>query len=151
MVARLGEEVIELEVPMKVDVSYGRTWGDAKHTWAELHAETGHHVEPVGEIPDAPEQAACESPKLSNDSGEAPDSALAEDITNELPWEEPPLAAAVEAPSEPPHICIHCRRDPADGLERASAYGGAWLHPQCEDALIRVRMIEEGLAQPEPS
>src|SRR5262249_41662278 len=71
MVARLGEEVIELEVPMKVDVSYGRTWGDAKHTWAELHAETGHHVEPVGEIPDAPEQAACESPKLSNDSGEA--------------------------------------------------------------------------------
>ena len=39
MVARLGEEVIKLEVPMKVDVKYGRTWGDAKHTWAELHAD----------------------------------------------------------------------------------------------------------------
>src|SRR5262249_15357023 len=36
MVARLGEETLKLEVPMKVDVNYGRTWGDAKHTWAEL-------------------------------------------------------------------------------------------------------------------
>src|SRR5262249_22964674 len=39
MVARLGEEVIKLEVPMKVDVNYGRTWGDAKHTWDELHGK----------------------------------------------------------------------------------------------------------------
>src|SRR5262249_4610682 len=40
MVARLGVEVIKLEVPMQVDVKYGRTWGDAKHTWKELHAPT---------------------------------------------------------------------------------------------------------------
>jgi len=37
MVARLGVDVIKLEVPTKVDVKYGRTWGDAKHSWGELH------------------------------------------------------------------------------------------------------------------
>src|SRR5262249_13384394 len=52
MVARLGEEVIKLEVPMKVDVKYGRTWGDAIHAWAELHAETSSHVELTEELPD---------------------------------------------------------------------------------------------------
>src|SRR5262249_52271150 len=67
-----------------------------------------------------------------------------------LPWENEPLAAATGT-ADPPHICIHCHRDPPDGLERVSAYAGAWLHPQCEDAFIRVRMAEEGLAQPEPS
>jgi hypothetical protein len=32
------------------DVKYGRNWGDAKHTWDELHAETGHHAKQVEEI-----------------------------------------------------------------------------------------------------
>jgi DNA polymerase I-like protein with 3'-5' exonuclease and polymerase domains len=143
--ARLGEEAIKLEVPMKVDVHFGRSWGDAKHTWEELHTKTSPHVEPVVELFDEQERAAYDSPKLSNDSDETPDSAPAEDITNELPWEETPLAATAEAPSEPPHICVHCRRDPPDGLERASAYNGAWLHPQCEDPFICARMVEEGL------
>jgi putative DNA primase/helicase len=35
LVARLGCEAVKLEVPMKVDVAYGRTWGDAKYAWAE--------------------------------------------------------------------------------------------------------------------
>jgi DNA polymerase I-like protein with 3'-5' exonuclease and polymerase domains len=143
MVAQLGVDVIKLEVPMKVDVSYGRTWGDAKHTWAELHAETSPYVELTREIPDAPERAACEGPKFVNDSDDAPNSAPAEDAA--LPWEETPLAAATEMLSEPPHICIHCRRDPPDGLERASAYDGAWLHLQCEEPFIHARMTEEGL------
>jgi DNA polymerase I-like protein with 3'-5' exonuclease and polymerase domains len=30
--ARIGEEIVKLEVPMRVDVNYGRNWGDAKHT-----------------------------------------------------------------------------------------------------------------------
>src|SRR5262249_33456508 len=79
MVARLGEDIVKLEVPMKIDVSYGRTWGDAKHTWAELHAETSPHVELVGEIPDA-----------------------LEDITSELPGEETLLTATAEMPAVPP-------------------------------------------------
>ena len=37
LVARLGEEAVKLDVPMKVDLKYGRNWGDAKHSWEELH------------------------------------------------------------------------------------------------------------------
>ena len=35
-VAQLGREAVTLEVPMQVDVKFGRNWGDAKHTWAEF-------------------------------------------------------------------------------------------------------------------
>jgi DNA polymerase I-like protein with 3'-5' exonuclease and polymerase domains len=141
MVTRLGEEVIKLEVPMKIEINYGRTWGDATHTWSELHTETRPHVEPT----DTPERTTCESPKLSNDSDDETDSAPAEDIADEPRWEETPLAAAAEAPSEPLHICIHCHCNPPDGSERASAYNGAWLHRQCEEPFIRARMAEQGL------
>ena len=37
LVARLACEAVELEVPMRADIKYGRSWGDAKHTWEELH------------------------------------------------------------------------------------------------------------------
>jgi DNA polymerase I-like protein with 3'-5' exonuclease and polymerase domains len=37
IVARLGCEAVKLEVPMRVDLKFGRSWGDAKHTWEELH------------------------------------------------------------------------------------------------------------------
>jgi DNA polymerase I-like protein with 3'-5' exonuclease and polymerase domains len=37
LVARLGEEAVQLDVPMRVDLKFGHTWGDAKHTWEELH------------------------------------------------------------------------------------------------------------------
>ena len=33
LVARLGCEAVQLEVPMRVDVKFGSSWGDAKHTW----------------------------------------------------------------------------------------------------------------------
>jgi len=36
LIARLGCEAVQLDVPMRVDLKYGRNWGDAKHTWAEL-------------------------------------------------------------------------------------------------------------------
>jgi DNA polymerase I-like protein with 3'-5' exonuclease and polymerase domains len=36
-VAQLACEVVSLLVPIRVDLKYGRNWGDAKHTWAELH------------------------------------------------------------------------------------------------------------------
>src|SRR6516165_5443520 len=100
MVARLGEEVVKLEVPMKVDVKYGRTWGDAKHTWTELHTETSPRVEPVKEISGALERTAPKAPKFSKDSDDEPDSVPAEDIvmvmlneisstpkTEQPPWE----------------------------------------------------------------
>ena len=37
MVARLGCEAVTLKVPMRVDLKFGRSWGDATHSWAELH------------------------------------------------------------------------------------------------------------------
>jgi hypothetical protein len=37
LVARLGCEAVKLDVPIRVDLKYGRNWGDAKHTWVELH------------------------------------------------------------------------------------------------------------------
>jgi DNA polymerase I-like protein with 3'-5' exonuclease and polymerase domains len=89
MVAQLGEEVIKLDVPMKVDVKYGRSWGDAKHTWTELHAETGAHIESVFELSDTPAPTQRESPKLSNDFDSGPDLVPVDDIVitvlNELP------------------------------------------------------------------
>jgi hypothetical protein len=72
LVARLGCETVTLEVPMKVDLAYGRNWGDAKHTWQDLHGETGHHAELAGEMPDDRAPAACEGAKLSNDFHKAP-------------------------------------------------------------------------------
>lgn len=33
--AELMRDAVQLEVPMQVDVEYGRDWGDAKHSWEE--------------------------------------------------------------------------------------------------------------------
>jgi hypothetical protein len=35
-VAQLGAEVMPLRVPMRMDVTYGKNWADATHTWAEV-------------------------------------------------------------------------------------------------------------------
>ena len=35
-VARLGCEAVQLEVPMRVDLKFGHSWGDARHTWARF-------------------------------------------------------------------------------------------------------------------
>jgi Mesyanzhinovviridae DNA polymerase len=37
-VARLGCEAVTLKVPMRVDLKFGRNWGDATHSWDELHS-----------------------------------------------------------------------------------------------------------------
>ena len=39
LVAQLAREVVTLTVPIRVDLAYGRSWADAKHTWAELHGQ----------------------------------------------------------------------------------------------------------------
>ena len=36
LIARLGCEAVKLAVPMKVDLKFGRSWGDAKHEWDDL-------------------------------------------------------------------------------------------------------------------
>ena len=56
-VAQLGREAVTLEVPVQVDLKFGRTWGDAKHTWEEL----------TGAAP-APKQASAPAGNLGNPS-----------------------------------------------------------------------------------
>jgi DNA polymerase I-like protein with 3'-5' exonuclease and polymerase domains len=123
MVAHLGEKVVELKVPMVVDLKFGRNWNDAVHTWDKLHAAAGSHIEPAVELPDDRERVQRKDPP---------------------PWDDD--SALDNRSPEPPHICIHCRLDPPDGTERASAYGGAWMHECCEDTFILARMAEEGIA-----
>ena len=42
MIARLGCEVVTCEVPHRVDLKFGRSWGDASHSWEELHGDQPH-------------------------------------------------------------------------------------------------------------
>ena len=44
-VAQLGREAVTLEVPMQVDLKFGRSWGDAKHTWEELTGIAPHRTQ----------------------------------------------------------------------------------------------------------
>ena len=35
-IRQLGREAVSLTVPMLIDAQFGRSWGDAKHTWEEI-------------------------------------------------------------------------------------------------------------------
>jgi putative DNA primase/helicase len=92
MVARLGEEAIKLEVPMKVDIKFGRSWGDAKHTWEELHGSGD--APPTTNGADIPEAEKTELPP-----------AYQIDWAAKLEQEFPRVSAAAiatETPSTPP-------------------------------------------------
>jgi DNA polymerase len=56
---------------------------------------------------------------------------------------ESPISPDGRAPDSRPHVCVLCKLNPSDGTERQIA-DDAWLHPRCEDAYIRARMIEDG-------
>ena len=56
MVAQLGVKAINLKIPMRVDLAFGRNWGVAKHTWDELHDAAAPPPEPPqGDEPDKSE------------------------------------------------------------------------------------------------
>ena len=83
----------------------------------------------------------------------------AAEIADKMLAEPPPLLEAPALVAEPPepvphemadHVCGQCHLDPPDGNERPSAYGEVWLHPGCEEAFIRARMIEQGVPWIEP-
>jgi hypothetical protein len=54
LVAQLARGAVALAVPMRVDLKYGRNWGDAKHTWEELHAR-GSGATPIDNVADVEE------------------------------------------------------------------------------------------------
>jgi DNA polymerase I-like protein with 3'-5' exonuclease and polymerase domains len=47
LVAKLACEAVKLKVPMRADIKYGRSWGDAKHTWDALGNGCVHKGEAV--------------------------------------------------------------------------------------------------------
>src|SRR5262249_41597141 len=47
LVARLACEAVKLEVPMRADIQYGLSWGDAAHTWDALGNAGVHEREAV--------------------------------------------------------------------------------------------------------
>ena len=52
LVAQLGRDAVEFEVPMKVDIAYGGTWGDAKHSWEERNAAAAKSTVTVVQLPE---------------------------------------------------------------------------------------------------
>jgi DNA polymerase bacteriophage-type len=107
------------------------------------------------EIPEATQAAEVVTDNtIDNAMIEDDESELIEDLLElEVPEEvEPERELEIQEPAPEPvrGICIYCRRDPADGLERISAYGGAWLHPQCEGPLLQARLAQEGVPWERP-
>jgi DNA polymerase I-like protein with 3'-5' exonuclease and polymerase domains len=70
LVARLGEEAISLKVPMTVGLKFGRSWGDAKHTWAEMHGLPPETPKPSLEIKTVPEPDKSDAPEESEHEAE---------------------------------------------------------------------------------
>jgi DNA polymerase I-like protein with 3'-5' exonuclease and polymerase domains len=141
LVARLGCEAVSLAVPMRVDLKFGRSWADATHGWAELHGDAaslaieGAHIEIAASAIATPELEAAGGAEDESDAADAVVSAT----------------VPAERESEPARICVHCRREPPDGLERISAHNGGWLHPQCVEPFLRARMAEEGIPWESPT
>jgi hypothetical protein len=54
-IAQLGCEAVKLSVPMRVGLKFGRSWGDATHSWEEL---AGTHVSPAPARQPAPAPVA---------------------------------------------------------------------------------------------
>jgi DNA polymerase I-like protein with 3'-5' exonuclease and polymerase domains len=88
LVARLACEVVKLEVPMRADIKYGRTWGDAKYTWKEL---TGAAPAPKQDPEPAPKPKPKPEPEPEPEPKSEPEPQLSE-----------PATEAPEAPPSPP-------------------------------------------------
>src|SRR5262249_7736105 len=85
LVARLACEAVKLEVPMRADIKYGRSWGDAKHSWEELHGLPA----PV---------SAPEAPSTINGVQVLPPVAADAISTHDKPWRRIPLADLISLP-----------------------------------------------------
>jgi DNA polymerase I-like protein with 3'-5' exonuclease and polymerase domains len=89
LVARLGCEAVRLEVPVRVDLKFGRSWGDATHGWEDVPTTT---AEPPTRINGADnhtiETATIELPQASTAAPPTPD----------IPAPTVPLAALIDEP-----------------------------------------------------
>jgi DNA polymerase family A/Toprim domain-containing protein/CHC2-type zinc finger protein len=123
-VARLAREAVSLTVPIRVDVAYGRNWGEAKHTWAELHGETPADAPSI-----MPAQRITQTEFDEINAGlmregiapltmaPAPTAAAAKGSGEAPPWEGPAVAAddEIAPPPEPPRGNGHDDDEPVPG------------------------------------
>jgi len=126
---------------MRVGLKFGRNWGDAKHTWEELHGTAPATTKVVPVQPQG------------GDLGGSNTKGTPEFPTSELPGGSETKhnldCAETDVGPIEAHICAQCQLDPPDGREQQrqlSAGESLWLHAHCEGAFIRRRMAEEGIA-----
>jgi RecA-family ATPase len=169
LVARLACEAVKLEVLMRADLKFGRSWGDAKHTWQELHdhrtaeitTRTQSFQPQVGfsgvtKVPAEIGERVMGLPIGSHSEHNlinAGNGANGGDHPNHVDHgdhDDIDHGDRDDIP-KPAHICAHCHLDPPDGDEHPSAYNDAWLHPRCEDAFMRARMAEWGIPWEAPT
>jgi DNA polymerase I-like protein with 3'-5' exonuclease and polymerase domains len=116
LVARLACEAVKLEVPMRADIKYGRSWGDANHTWEEL---TGAARAPKSKVDPEPKPGPAPKPEPKHVEPEPKPEAepqLSESATEApkaRPPEDPP--AEKKAPAPPPPLQIELTRLTKDG------------------------------------
>ena len=115
-VAQLGAEAVHLDVPMKIDLKFGRTWGDAQHGWDDLTNGTPTAAAPSSTI------------------------AVAAPVTIQP---EPESAGAHADVDMLELLCVHCQAP--IGTDRIDAYNDGWLHPECCDPYLKRRFMEEGI------
>jgi hypothetical protein len=98
-VAQLGREAVILEVPMQVDLKFGRSWGDAKHSWGELNgiapskSKPESAPKPEPEAKSEPEPDSKPEPQHSEQATEASE-------TPPRPPEDPPAGKKAPPPLE---------------------------------------------------
>jgi DNA polymerase I-like protein with 3'-5' exonuclease and polymerase domains len=101
LVARSACEAVKLEVPMRADIRYGCSWGDAKHTWEELTgAAPAPKQEPDPSPKPKPETKPEPQPAPKPEPGSEPESGWEPESGSEP--EPQPSESATEAPETPP-------------------------------------------------
>ena len=117
LVAQLGCDAVSLEVPMRVDLKFGRSWGDASHTWEELTGDSApiKPAEPAPKtatvIPIEPAIAAAPKPAIVTPPRPA--------IVIPLPPRAQPAGRRIRRSPPPPEPRDETEIDLADLLMRA--------------------------------
>jgi DNA polymerase I-like protein with 3'-5' exonuclease and polymerase domains len=130
LVAQLGCDAVKLEVPMKVNIAYGRTWADATHTWDERNAGPEESTQPNEPEP-SQQEVESEVEKIV-DGGEdivdeAPITSGQVDWAAMLERDFPHAGSAFEANTAPQQADPPVINDPPPHTPRrdnGNAYGG---------------------------
>ena len=109
MVAQLGCDAVSCEVPMRVDLKFGRGWGDASHSWEELTCESPPikpaPKPPVNDTEKAPPTAPINDTKTAPLNGTKPTIVIPEPaIAIPLVPPAPAASSSAPAPPEPPPL-----------------------------------------------